>query len=118
LRIISVLNSAHPIIRATAFFLLLLFTISAVPKMYFHSAMVHHQDIAECSYADKSSAHIDKDGFNCDIDQQLISFPFLGSFVSLKLQPVTVAYPGFAQAPVPDLFSVSILSGSRGPPNA
>jgi hypothetical protein len=112
------LNRTHTSIRATAIVLLLLFLVGAVPKMYFHAALVHHKDITECSYPDKSTAHIDNDGFNCDIEQQVVTFPFIASFESLKLEPLPGVYTDFSEIPVPVLFSLSILTGTRGPPNA
>jgi hypothetical protein len=112
------LNRNPTSIRATAIVLLLLFLVGAVPKMYFHAALVHHKDITECSYPDKSTAHIDSDGFNCDIDQQVVTFPFIASFESLKLEPLPIPYTDFSEIPVPVIFSIAIPAGSRGPPNA
>ena len=86
--------------------------------MYFHAALVHHTDITECSYPDKSTAHIDNDGFNCNIDQQVVTFPFTANFESSKLDPLPVVYIDFSETPVPEIFSFSILTGTRGPPNA
>jgi hypothetical protein len=85
--------------------------------MYFHAAMVHHQDLPECSYPDKNAAHIDTDGFKCDIDQQVISFPFVVSIQSLNVEEPSAVYVLFSEAPVPVLLSASLLTGSRGPPN-
>jgi hypothetical protein len=85
--------------------------------MYFHAAMVHHQDLPECSYPDKTAAHFDTDGFKCDIDQQVISCPFLASFQALNLEPPTIPYIVFSEAPVPTSVSFSIVTDSRGPPN-
>ena len=112
------MNRTQSSIRLTAFVLLFLFLVGAVPKMYFHAALVHHKDVTECSYPDKSTAHIDNDGFNCDIDQQVISLPFIASFESLKLAEAPAAYIDFSEIPVPVIISLSILSGTRGPPNA
>jgi len=86
--------------------------------MYFHAAMVHHQDIGECRYKNKSLPHIDNDGFNCNIDQQVITFPFIASYESIKLEAFELIFVQLSESPVPVLLSVSILSESRGPPNA
>ncbi|HSB93145.1 MAG TPA: hypothetical protein VLC28_08515 [Flavitalea sp.] len=105
-------------IRAIAFFLLFLFVIGAVPKIYFHSALVHHKDIAACGFTDKSAAHIDTDGFNCDIDQQVVSLPFLAGIESLNLIAGAPCYTDVSGMPVPEIFSCSIPAGTRGPPDA
>lgn len=86
--------------------------------MYFHAAMVHHRDIGECKYGDKSVPHIDTDGFNCNIEQQAITCPFFPGFESITLEPIIGSHIEYSEFPAPDLFSISFHSDSRGPPNS
>jgi len=102
--------------KVIAFLLLLLFTISSVPKMYFHAAMVHHRDMGSCNYPDKAVAHIHTDGYNCDVDQQAITIPFVADIEVIEVFPASSVHCPFPEQATPGLKTGTVISDGRGPP--
>lgn len=59
-----------------AAFLLLIFSISAAPKIYFHDLIADHKDYSGCNDFHKNLV-LHKEGYNCHFDDLVVSSPFI-----------------------------------------
>ncbi|MEO6068937.1 MAG: hypothetical protein ABIN57_02125 [Chitinophagaceae bacterium] len=62
--------------KRIAFLLLIIFTISIAPRVYFHDALAHHKDASPCHHVANSYC-LHQQGFNCHFDDLVVSSPFL-----------------------------------------
>ncbi len=95
--------------------MLLVFSISVTPRVFFHDLAAHHKDVLTCNLSHPSPAlHVQ--GFNCHFDDLVVAVPFiivpdqvLNSPVSYKIVsipiPCTHALPSFTSQ-----------TDNRGPP--
>jgi len=61
-----------------AFCLLVLFTISVTPKIYFHDVIANHKDVVSlCHHPQKVKACLHPKSFNCQLDDLVITAPYL-----------------------------------------
>ena len=56
--------------------LLVIFTISIAPKLYFHDMVAHHKDRASC-YQTHTRTVLHQMGYNCHFDDLVVTAPFL-----------------------------------------
>jgi len=97
--------------------LLVLFTFSITPKLFWHDLVADHRDtIGYHSYNDDQS-HITAAGFNCDCNTLVVTVPFIE-------QPDPVSTPVTpVPATIPSVIAVQIFSCThdffqlRGPPS-
>jgi hypothetical protein len=62
--------------KILASLLLLVFSISFIPKSFFHDAIANHTDEATCSYsADKLCIH--QKGFSCSFNDLVVAGPYV-----------------------------------------
>jgi hypothetical protein len=102
-----------------AFFFLLLFTLSITPKIYFHDVVADHKDvITTCVHPEKPKACLHQQGYNCELNDPVISSPYLSVAISTWSLPEIY----FAISPAPSVVSIKqeclIHKESRGPPQA
>lgn len=70
------LNKNQTIQKPIAALLLLIFSISAAPKAYFHDLIADHKDYSNCNDFHKNSV-LHKEGYNCHFDDLVASSPFI-----------------------------------------
>jgi hypothetical protein len=111
------LKQKKAIEKIVASFLLLLFTISIVPKIYFHNLIADHKDFSTCDEVHKTPVlHVQ--GYNCHFDDLVVS----ASYLFQKEEPgllINIVFeqkqPAFSSACLP---SFSQHKENRGPPSA
>ena len=99
-----------------ALLLLVLFTVSFIPKKFFHDVMASHTDAVGCEHRNKEQACIHQQGFNCAFNDLVVTAPYVSvstpvPFVQQQELPVFVnSFVGF--------FLQQFFFGteSRGPP--
>ena len=62
--------------RLTGFLILLVFTLSATPKVFFHEMVADHHDGPEC-ILDHNTTVVHTQTFDCDFDDLVVSVPFI-----------------------------------------
>lgn len=98
----------------TAGILLVIFTLSIMPRLYLHDIFASHQDII--SKVDHDHPGIVKDGYSCDINDQVATSPFTELSQATELNqeidfPVLhTRYTSQIATAAPDCFTL------RGPP--
>lgn len=98
--------------------LLLLFSISIIPKTFFHDAIAHHKDVAVCLHPQKDAACVHQHGFHCGFDDLVVTAPYL------LLPAQTFLRAPQEYATFQTYFSTSFLqhyffhAENRGPPQA
>jgi hypothetical protein len=97
---------------------LLIFTVSIVPKTYFHQWLAHHTDTVGCTQKHTSKACMQPPGFHCGFDELVVTSPF--TFADAFLTPPQDSVQLSRSFPIsPSPFSASLLhKESRGPPSA
>jgi hypothetical protein len=98
-------------------FLLVIFTISIAPKLYFHELVAHHKDSASC-YQTHSGTVLHQMGYNCHFDDLVVTAPFVPGCepaVSLGARFIEkLDFPLYTHT-----FQYFVLhKDSRGPPDA
>ncbi len=105
-----------PIIqKILASLLLVLFTISFIPKSYFHNVIAHHTDSATCAYSvEKLCIH--QKGFSCSFNDLAVTAPYvlLSSSVNLLQPYLHPTYTGWYCIYI--LHQAFFSTESRGPP--
>ena len=97
--------------------LLVLFTISFIPKSYFHDAFADHTDSAGCNYAIGKSACVHQQGFHCSFNDLVVTAPYVAfsSGFNLVQSFIHVSYTSKYHIPIlPEYF---FAAESRGPPS-
>jgi hypothetical protein len=106
---------AGTIKKSIAALLLLVFTISIAPKVFFHAALAGHTDLPACTDG-ASGAHLHEERPNCHFDDLVVSSPFARVITSLEV----AGYFCFAQYLDRFTFnylpSIQLQRESRGPP--
>jgi hypothetical protein len=111
------LKQRSTIQKIIAGFLLMLFTISIAPKIYFHNLVADHKDVAGCGQLHKTAV-LHLQGFNCHFDDLVVTAPYL----SQTEEPVLLVHLVFEKKQ--PVFSSVFLSSfsqhkeNRGPPSA
>jgi hypothetical protein len=83
----------HPIIRGfVAGTMLLLFTLSIMPKLYLHDFFAAHQD--KISNTNPSQPGIVKDGYSCDVNDLVATSPFTDTEKITAINP-EIDFPVF-----------------------
>ncbi|MGZ8538336.1 MAG: hypothetical protein ACXWV9_08755 [Flavisolibacter sp.] len=62
--------------RLTGFLILLVFTLSATPKVFFHDMVADHSDGPEC-ILDHNTTVVHTRTFDCEFDDLVVSVPFV-----------------------------------------
>lgn len=70
------MNQFSTIQRFTGFLLLLVFTLSATPKVFFHDMVADHHDGPEC-ILDHNTTTVHSQTFECEFDDLVVSAPFV-----------------------------------------
>jgi len=84
----------HQIIRPlAAFLLLLIFTLSIIPKRYLHDIFANHTE-AESHQAEQGKLIVSEAGFNCDCDNLVGTSP-CAELDELITSPIQLQYPLF-----------------------
>jgi len=61
-----------------AFSLLVFFTISITPKIYFHDVIANHKDsFASCNHPQKTKACLHQKAFHCQVNDLVVATPYL-----------------------------------------
>jgi hypothetical protein len=112
------LKSRDSIRRHIAIFLLVVFALSASPKVFFHDAFSRHTDGPVCTDNDKTNQHFHLPAFHCSFDDLVVTAPFLTA-----AQFATGEQPVELIAFIPSHHSQQFLSPflsieGRGPPSA
>ena len=103
--------------RFTAFLILLVFTLSATPKVFFHDMVADHRDGPEC-ILDHNTTVVHTQTFDCDFDDLVVSVPFVlegeSSEEIFRVYPETEQYSFYNSHPVQSFGHKE----NRGPPAA
>lgn len=95
--------------------MLALFALSVAPKIMIHALVAHHTDTRPAHDHEKAD-QLNKTGFHCAIDNQVVESPFLGYTVSIDWT-ILPLFPVYQPAPLEDHLSSShLIFGLRGPP--
>jgi hypothetical protein len=104
----------HSIIRGFAgCALLLLFTLSIMPRLYLHDIFASHQDIITNTGGEPG---IVKNGYSCDVSDLVATSPFTETEQTIELRPeiffpvLHTRYTSQIATAAPDCFTL------RGPP--
>jgi hypothetical protein len=110
-------NNKPSVQKIFAFFLLLIFTFSFTPKIYFHDAIANHKDtVFSCDHTKNVKDCIHQKGYNCQVDDLVVKIPYLIFHTANAL---------WIQSQFPDFNTIYFLSftqdcvihkDSRGPP--
>ena len=112
------LRQQTPIQKLIAFVLLVVFTISIAPKLYFHDVIAHHRDTVVCHHSENTSSCVHSQPFHCHFDDLVVTAPFLteaGQFSFL------IAIKYLNKQPLFNPFYTSLSfspKAGRGPPVA
>jgi len=110
------LKQGNSIKKIAAFFLLLLFSISIVPKIYFHDVIANHTDAIICDHPQKSKACLHQQGYYCQVNDPVIYSPYLTITINSWCLPEI----HFDALPATSFFSFLqdcfLHKESRGPP--
>ncbi|HVF80603.1 MAG TPA: hypothetical protein VM884_01645 [Flavisolibacter sp.] len=105
-----------PTIQKTlASLLLVFFSISFIPKSFFHDAMADHTDAATCNYsAEKLCVH--QKGFSCSFNELVVTSPY-----DLLIATFSLVQPYIYAANTGRYYSLRLqqqffATESRGPP--
>jgi hypothetical protein len=97
--------------------LLVVFTISFIPKAYFHEVLADHKDFVSCEHPGAKAACIHQQGFRCDVNDLVVTTPYV-----LSANGINFVHPPFGVILVTPLFSFVaqhhfLGTDSRGPPS-
>ena len=72
------LSNKKTIRQLYSFLLLLVFSVSIVPKIYFHDVVANHKDtISVCDHPEKIKACLHQTGYNCHVDELVVNTPYV-----------------------------------------
>jgi hypothetical protein len=113
------LNKGKIIEKVVALCFVVLFSISITPKIYFHDVIANHKDNSvSCDHALKTKACIHQTGFNCQVDELVVSAPYLVLPVITSLL-VYSDHPHFCIVEISSFKQYCFKQNeSRGPPSA
>lgn len=110
------LNSKEIIHKILALTLLLVFTLSSMPKLFLHEAIADHKDVTTCTHTEKGPC-LHQQSFNCHAHDLVVRSPYLNlevpfyfeSFVGYKeVSPILLS---------PTFYTAVSEKESRGPPD-
>ena len=111
------MNQKSTIQKLLAGWLLVIFTISFIPKSLFHDAFADHKDLITCEHPGKNAECVHEQGFRCDVNDLVVntlyfsSLPCVGSLSpSFSLYTTNEAFPFVLQ-------QFNSFKDSRGPPS-
>lgn len=112
------LNEKPIIQKLVVAVMLVLFTISFIPKTYFHDVIASHTDsVEDCQHPDKGQACLRQPGFNCDFNELVVAAPYLlfeSSINFFKPSEYLTVTESFYQLTLQHFF---FGTESRGPPS-
>jgi hypothetical protein len=90
------LTKQSTIQKILASLLLVLFTISFLPKSYFHDVIANHTDAASCGRSSEKLSCIHEKGFHCSFNDLVAAAPYVPFNAAFNLvQPfIHAAYTG------------------------
>jgi hypothetical protein len=97
--------------------LLVFFTISCVPKSFFHDLIANHQDVISCEHPGKAASCVHPKGFNCSFEKLVVTSPYVVAAAGFSIVK-PVSFPTHKR--VHSSFVLSPYfphSESRGPPS-
>jgi hypothetical protein len=110
------LRQSNNIRKSLAFVLLLLFSMSMAPKVFFHDVLANHEDRLVCRDIDKSTPHIHQPAFHCSFDDLVVSSPYVFTEFCPSLTPLVFSLPSAAGLITVALSAPFLHRESRGPP--
>jgi hypothetical protein len=111
------LNEKSTIQKFLAGWLLVLFTISFVPKSLFHDAFADHKDIITCEHPGKNATCVHEQGFRCDFNDLVVGTPYVSNISNIGfLLPVFSTTFTSNYSPLV-LQQLNLGTDSRGPPS-
>lgn len=76
--------------KSIAVLLVLVFAISATPKIFFHELLANHKDYNSCNDPANSPVHLHKQSVNCHYDDLVVRAPYLYKEVEISFISVQV----------------------------
>ena len=59
-------------------FLLIIFSLSVLPKIYFHDVIANHKDtVSVCDHPENLKACLHQSTYKCDVDDLVVKAPYL-----------------------------------------
>ena len=111
------MNNGKTIQKIYSFFLLVVFALSVTPKIYFHDVIANHKDAAaSCDRPQQVKACIHQAGFNCHVDELVVTSAYL-IIENIRSLLIASHFPEF-NSTYQFLLSCNCLlnNESRGPP--
>ena len=72
------LNKQKTIQKIYSFFLLLVFSLSSLPKIYFHDVIANHKDVvSHCDHPQKVKACLHQATYNCHVEDLVVNATYL-----------------------------------------
>jgi hypothetical protein len=112
-------NNSPFVQKLFSFFLLLIFTFSFTPKIYFHDVIANHEDTAfSCDHTQNVKACLHQKGYNCQADDLVVKIPYL-IFNTASALWIQSQFPNFNTNHFLSFTQDCIIhKDSRGPPVA
>jgi hypothetical protein len=97
--------------------LVAVFTISFVPKSFFHDLLANHQDVISCEHPGKEATCVHPKGFNCSFDDLVVSTPYVVDTTGFSIgkPDYYISYTSLERKLV--LQQYFLGTESRGPPS-
>jgi hypothetical protein len=92
----------------------MIFALGITPKIYLHQLFAVHRDIAHASPG--SADQIDKAGYRCSCDNQVVELPYLTGLPVIELTPPQFFRVRLSTANISIPSSPHFIFRLRGPP--
>jgi len=102
--------------KLIAAILLITFSISSAPKLYFHEVFADHIDQPSCTDPVNTPVHLHQQTINCHFDDLVVSTPFFLSNGNISVQPVQLNNSIGSEYLPSSIPLISLCKESRGPP--
>ena len=114
--IFRLLEKKPTIQKFSAFLLLVIFTISFIPKSIFHDLIASHTDTISCDHPVKKAVCVHQQGFKCSFNDLVVTVPYVSFSNAFNFgEPVTYSsFTSVFNAPVLQRYFFG--TESRGPP--
>lgn len=102
--------------KRLALFLLVVFALSATPKIFFHELLANHKDGLVCNKQDKSKPCLHRQAYHCQFDDLVVTAPYLSAVPAISLNNPTFVTQHEACV-LPQTIAAPLRHvDSRGPP--
>jgi hypothetical protein len=103
--------------KILASWLLVLFTISFIPKSYFHDLLADHNDVISCEHPGKDETCIHPKGINCSFNDLVVTAPYVTVSTAWNDLLPTIFTENKYSYIQPFLEVCYLAAESRGPPS-